>query len=151
MKHHDNCRDPSQTTIIHLSAHERARQCNFCGAFERGPWHSAVITVDFSELERRVVGHAEFSEQFLCTPTGRRPSEPELQDLPRPKPRRGHTLCLTTNPSGGDLRWTNTLMLGMERIAHMFIVQIDDLAESYCPVRFLPFYDIHARDREAKR
>lgn len=164
MKHFPTCTDPRFATGIGLPDGEKAVQCNCCGAFD-------VVPKPYNPLVERLIQHtiraedefwqtlkddlrpstqAEFSEQHLCTPTGRTPQpfNPEPHSLPR---RKGHTLCLTTNPNGGDLRWTNTLMLGMERVAHMFVVQIDGLAEPYCPVRFLPFYDIHGRDREGKR
>lgn len=182
MKHHETCAyfrciDPKaakpECTEVRLSDHERVMQCNSCGAFD-------VVPKPYNPLVERLIQHtiraedefwqtlkddlrpstqAEFNEQYLCTPTGRKPSEPELQRLPgsgtvsgRLSRRDGHVLCLTTNTNGGDLRWTNTLMLGPQsRVAGMFVVQIDDLAEPYCPVRFLPFYDIHARDREGKR
>lgn len=116
----------------------------------------------YNPLVERLIQHTIRAEdefwgalQRDLTPTGRTPQpfNPEPHNLPRP--RKGHTLCLTTNPSGGGLRWTNTLMLGPEsRVAGMFVVQHeywgDLLTQPYCPVRFLPFYDIHARDREAK-
>lgn len=85
------------------------------------------------------------------TPTGRTPQpfNPEPHQLPR---RRGQTLALVVGPNGVGLRWTSTLALRLMVYPESMFVQVEQTIEGaqFCPVRFLPFYDIYAFDRGRK-
>lgn len=108
-----------------------------------------LINADFADLELRVAAHLDYMHTGI-TPTGRTPQpfNPEPHSLPR---RKGHTLALVVGPLNLPLRWINTVMLKSLMFDAQVQIDGEDIGlPPFCPVRFLPFYDIHAFDRGRK-
>lgn len=145
MKHRSNCRYlrtpvEAEFTMLSISAHEHVKQCNHCGAFERAG--SPIVAVDFADLEQRIMGHAEFRDQFLLSPTGTatgrtpKPFNPEPHRLPR---RRGLTMALV-RVEGGDPHWVDTVKLGLLNFLFLYsVMQQTTEGAVYTPVRFITF------------